>query len=169
MKIITLTHGKSTVVDDDDFTLLNAYEWQARKDRNNYYAQRGKYIGIIDGKSKSTTVQMSRFILGISDSRIKVDHKNGDTLDNRKENLRVATVRKNNTNLHNLKSNNTSGYRGVVKRKDTKTNQWRARICLPDGTKKTLGQFPTAEDAAKAFDKAAKEMYGEFCGKLNFE
>ena len=170
MKTIPLTQNKLAIVDDEDYEKLIVYKWQVRSDRDkNHYAQRGKYLGKIDGKYKTTTIQMSRSILGIEDSSIKIDHKNGNTLDNRKENLRIATSKENNTNLHGLKRNNTSGYRGVIKRKDGKMILWRARISLPDGTKKSLGQYSTAEEAARVFDKAAKELYGNFCGKLNFE
>lgn len=170
MKEIELTQNKVAIVDDEDFMWLSMYQWQARKDRENYYAQKGEYLGKDGNTYKTTTIQMSRFILGIEDSNIKVDHGNGNTLDNRKSNLRIATIRQNNCNLHELKSNNTTGYRGVTKRNDKiDGNMWRARIYLEDGRRKTLGHFSTPEEAAKAYDKAAREIYGEFCGKLNFE
>jgi hypothetical protein len=169
MKLISVGQNKFAIVDDEDFDRLNKIRWCIRNDRGrNDYVQTTKYLGKINNKYKNVTIQMHRLILDISDSR-KIDHKNGNTLDNRKENLRIATSRKNNTNLHKLKSNNTSGFRGVIKRHDYIDKiTWRARINLPNGRKKSLGEFSTPEEAAKAFDKAALEIYGDFCGQLNF-
>jgi hypothetical protein len=64
---------------------------------------------------------------------------------------------------------NTSGFRGVSIDKRNKTNPWTAQVQTKDCKRKWIGCFATPEEAAKAFDKVAKELYGEFCGKLNFE
>ena len=111
---------------------------------------------------------MQRDLLGISDPNIQVDHINDDTLDCQRHNLRIASPNQNRQNLHGLKSNNTSGFRGVSFRKDKKSNQWRARIYNSSGKRENLGDFSTAEAAAKVFDRAARKYYGEFAGKLNF-
>ena len=163
--------GLFALVDDEDFIKLNQYDWYPRKDnKKNFYAQRSEYLGKIDGKYRQTTIQMSREIKRVTDPKIPIDHKNGNTLDNRKENLRITTKSGNNSHLHGLKSNNTSGFRGVTKNKEyPKGRLWRARIYSKDGKRIVLGQYTTAEEAARAFDKAAREIYGEFCGKLNFE
>jgi hypothetical protein len=106
-------------------------------------------------------------ILGINNSKIKIDHKNGNGLDNRKENLRMASTAENARNLNKKSSNNTSGYRGVSFSKRHKNKPWMGRIKF-NGKLIHLGYFFTAEEAAKAFDKKAVELFGEFCGRLNF-
>jgi hypothetical protein len=165
MKTVPLTRRKFALVDNEDFDKVNKYYWNAKKDKKKYYACRAIYLGKIDGKYKGTTENMHRFILGITNSKISIDHKNGNTLDNRRENLRIASTAQNASNLNELNCNNTNGFRGVTIGPHKNRLMWRARI----GRKRIhLGYFSTPEEAAKAFDKAAKEMYGEFCGKLNF-
>lgn len=159
---IPLTKGFIAIVDGEDFETLNIHKWYAHMSRDNAYARRDTYIN-----GKRGSIFMHRFLLGISDPKMQVDHINGNTLDNRRENLRAATNQQNNRNQLGIKSNNTSGYRGVHFYKRTK--QFIAYIRKENKKKKHLGYFSTAEEAAKAFDKAAKEMYGEFCGKLNFD
>lgn len=92
-----------------------------------------------------------------------VDHINGDTLDNRRSNLRLCTVSGNNHNRMKSK-NNTSGYKGVSWLKQNQ--KWRAYIKV-NSKDKHLGCYLDKEDAARAYDKAAKEYFGEFA-RLNF-
>jgi hypothetical protein len=94
---------------------------------------------------------------------VKVDHRSGDGLDNRRGNLRVATTGQNNCNVQRRKDC-TSGYKGA---------SWHARIGLWQsqiqvaGRKRCLGYHNTAEEAARAYDVAARELHGEFAC-LNF-
>lgn len=92
-----------------------------------------------------------------------IDHINGNELDNRRENLRSAT---NAENLMNQKlcSNNTSGFKGVIWRKDR--NKWQAKIMV-HGKTQHLGYSNCKIEAAKAYDNAARELFGEFA-RLNF-
>lgn len=87
------------------------------------------------------------------------DHKNGDGLDNRRENLRVATKGQNNVNRP---VKNATGFRGVSRR----PRYFVAYICI-DGRGFHLGCFKTPEQAARAFDAAALAHWGEFA-RLNF-
>lgn len=87
-----------------------------------------------------------------------IDHINGDPHDNRLANLRVCSQQQNSFNAR-LRSDNTSGIKGVYYRKDR--GRWAAQI-HHNGKKKSLGCYPTAELAAAAYDKAAKETFGEF-------
>lgn len=89
-----------------------------------------------------------------------IDHANGDGGDNRLSNLRLATRRQNVANSK-IRSNNTSGHRGVVRHRD----KWQASIGKTE--RRHLGTFKTPEDAAKAYDLAAAETYGRFA-RLNF-
>jgi hypothetical protein len=100
----------------------------------------------------------------MNDFENRYDHKNRDPLDNRKENLRLANNSQNCANKVKWYNNGSSKYKGVSFRKDM--NCWRAKIyknCKPI----SLGHFSTEELAAKAYDKAAREYFGEFT-VLNF-
>ena len=87
-----------------------------------------------------------------------LDHKDGDSLNNRASNLRPATRRQNNRNK-GIYANNSTGYRGVIYCRES--GKYRARIGL-GGKKKTIGRFPTAEEASQAYEAFARENYGEF-------
>lgn len=163
MKTIILTQNRIAIVDDDDFNLVDLHSWYAVKCGSKYYAAT---------KINKKTIYMHRLIFGISNSKEKIDHKNGDSLDNRKENLRLCNTIQNARNSNKLNVRNTSGYRGVSLSSHKNLNKrWVASINLSkEGAikQKGLGYFLTAKEAAEAFDKAAKEIYGEFCGALNF-
>jgi hypothetical protein len=93
---------------------------------------------------------------------LQVDHINGNTLDNRKFNLRICTAAENTKNTK-LKSSNTSGYKGVAWH--TGTNKWRAYIVL-DNRQKHLGLFKTKEEAALSYNEAALKYHKSFA-RLN--
>ncbi len=93
-----------------------------------------------------------------------VDHINGDGLDNRKDNLRIVTIAENNYNKRKSKNVRSSQYKGVSI--DKRTNRWRA-IIYYKYRKINLGMFGDEIDAARAYDEAANELFGEFA-KLNF-
>ena len=99
-----------------------------------------------------------RIIMGITDPKIQVDHINGNKLDNRKENLRLATNQQNNYNVGPQK-NNKSGYKGVSWKKDK--NKWEAKI-RNNNKLKFLGYFDDLVEAGRAYDRAALELFGEF-------
>jgi hypothetical protein len=92
----------------------------------------------------------------------EIDHKDGDGLNNQRYNLRVTTHTQNMKNQR-LRSNNTSGYKGVTWHKGA--GKWYAQIQV-DGKRTYLGLFTILEDAARAYDTAALEHYGEFA-RLN--
>jgi hypothetical protein len=136
-------------------------ERTARGRQYNWHCSRGRkqrYAYAIIGKEN---IRMHRFILGASAGRI-TDHKNMDGLDNRRDNLRNATPGQNAANNGPFR-HNTSGYRGVTY--DRFRNKWRAEIRI-DGRDKHLGRFGTKEEAAMAYDRRAKLVWGEFA-KLN--
>ena len=98
-------------------------------------------------------------------SGVQVDHRNGNGLDNRRSNLRIAT---NQQNHHNTKAHRdgTSRFKGV--HWESGREKWQAQITTPGGKHKTLGRFTVEEDAARAYDRAAREAFGEFA-RCNFE
>jgi hypothetical protein len=109
---------------------------------------------------------MHRLLLGLSDPTIMVDHKNGNPLDNRRENLRICTRQENNWNVS---AYGKSGYLGVCVFYDPRNGNGpyiKAEIRV-NGKYKFLGHFPTVEIAARARDAAAKIHHGEFA-RLNF-
>ncbi len=107
-------------------------------------------------------VELSRMLLGAS-TDLFIDHIDSDTLNNRRENLRLATKAENTYNL-SLRSNNTSGYKGVSY--ITSAGKFCASITRNNITTR-LGYFVEPEEAARAYDRAARFLFGEF-SCLNF-
>lgn len=165
MKEIALTQGKVAVVDDEDFEWLSKLSWFAIYNRStdSFYARHSE-VYFESGNRKCRPVPMHRAIMGLEpgDGRV-VDHINHDTLDNRKDNLRIALRKENNRNRR-LSVCNTSGFRGVSW--DNRTKAWKGQIGA-DGTLHYLGLFATPEQAAIAYDQAAMALHGEFA-HLNY-
>jgi hypothetical protein len=147
-KTIQLTRGMVAIVDDADYDFLNQWKWCSFKAGGKWYAFRGP--GIL----------MHRLITGAPKEK-DVDHRNGNGLDNRRKNLRVCSESQNAFNKNKYK-NNTSGFKGVERR----VNRWQATI-RANNKRYYIGSFPTAEDAALAYDRAARELHGSFA-RLNF-
>jgi len=152
---IKLTQGKYAKVDAEDFEKLNKHKWYAKRRMNRFYAHRRNEAGI--------NVAMHREIMKPARS-LCVDHKDGNGLDNRKDNLRIATTAENNYNKRKSLNALSSEYKGVSI--DKRTNKWRA-IIYYKYRKIGLGSYENEIDAAKAYDEAAKELFGKFA-KLNF-
>jgi len=149
MKSIPLTKGMTALVDDADFDKVNKYKWYVNQ---HCYAIRVE---------KGRIIHMHRFIAGNQPGKV-VDHINGNTVDNRRENLRICT---NKENLRNQKihTNNTTGYKGVS-RFDAKHYQVKIRV---NGKLLHIGLFKDLTEAARAYDEAAKKYHGKFA-RLNF-
>jgi len=148
---IPLTRGYVARVDPEDFERVAVFRWHAT-DRGGIYAARNIRV---DGHP--TKVSMHRFIMAAG-SGFVVDHINGDTLDNRKANLRVCTQRQNCRNQRPPRSN-SSGFKGVSFDRDS--GKWKAYI-RHNGRLHNLGRHATAEEAAQAYNVAARERFGEF-------
>ena len=145
---IPLSRGLVSLVDAADFDLIVAAgKWYAAPSRNTFYARHSYWR---DGKVRH--VQMHTLITGWS----FVDHRNGDGLDNRRQNLRPANDSKNQMNAR-MRSDNPSGFKGVC----ADRHRWMARIQL-DGRRTYLGYFATPQEAAHAYDAAALLHFGEF-------
>ncbi len=151
MKIIKLTQGKQTIVDDEDYEKLAQHKWYATFLKSGYYAMRtaGK-----NGKRKAT--YMAREILN-APKGFHTDHINHNTLDNRKRNLRLATVRQNQGNRRI--QNNRSGYKGVVWVPGV--DKWSPRIRIM-GKRVYLGLFKDVKDAALVYNQKAREVFGKY-------
>lgn len=146
-KQIPLTKGKFAIIDDADFESIKMFRWSCT---NTGYAARAKRI---NGKSKY--IPMHRVILNAPDG-IDIDHINGNRLDNRRCNLRLATRAQ---NVHNsrMRKDNTSGFKGVYKR----YGKFVAKICF-NHIWIWLGLFPTAEEASQAYQDTARKLHGNF-------
>jgi len=156
---IALTEGKFTIVDPSDFYLLNAFDWLTCGRDDNLYAAR-----VIRSKTgQLNTILMHRQILNAPPGLL-VDHSNTNSLDNRRENLRLATPSQNSCNSRRDKSKTYSRYRGVSFSK--RKGKWFATIRV-NGKKIWLGYFDNELDAAKAYDAAARMYHKEFA-QLNF-
>lgn len=147
MAEIALTRGKVALVDDADLALVSRFKWCAKRHRRTWYAETW---------NGGDHLYMHSLILGAKGC----DHVNGDGLDNRRENLRTATPTENNRNRRPI---GASRFKGVSPRK---SGTFRAAIKVA-GKTLWLGVFSTEEEAARAYDAAAVEHFGEFAW-LNF-
>lgn len=152
MKEIALTQGYVALVDDEDFARVSRLKWHADWSPSGWYAK---------AESGGRQVRMHRYIIGAPPD-VDVDHRNGNTLDNRRKNLRPATPSGNAANQR-IKPH-SSKYKGVRKHRDGK---WEARIRHQQRLT-YLGLHPSEEQAARAYDRAARELFGEFA-RTNFD
>ena len=157
MKRIPLTQGKFAIVDDDKYDWLNQWKWCAHKNGNNHYAVRSS-----SRKTGKKSIKMHRLILGLQPNDGKItDHLNTNALDNRRVNLRICTTSE---NARNQKPRRNKKYKGIYFHKYAK--KWFSRIYYQQ-CRIWLGSFDNKIEAAKAYDKAAKKLYGEFA-RTNF-
>lgn len=148
---IKLTQGKETCVDLVDWPGVEDYRWCAARNKRTVYAvtKPGTYGSIF----------LHRLLVPGAG---EVDHINGNGLDNCRTNLRACTSAQNKANQR-LRIDNTSGFRGVGWH--TRVGKWAANIRVK-GVSHHVGFFQTAQDAARAYNVAAKKAFGEFA-RLN--
>lgn len=174
MKVIQLNTHKVSLVDDEDYDRVSKWKWFVINKHGKLYAgrhfwckgphpvngkkfsyiRRGKRY-VMNGHYRSMTLH--RFILNAPEGML-VDHKDGNTLNNQKINLRLCTASQNCMNSKTRKSSN-SGFRGVTW--DAQTSKWRATITVK-GKMKNLGRFTELPNAIEARKQAEKDAFGEF-------
>jgi hypothetical protein len=145
MKQLNLTQGQFALVDDNSFDWLNQWKWYAgwNKCTQSFYAQRG-----IRRNGKTLIIRMARVIMGLQPSnKYEVDHRNHNTLDNQRHNLRAVTHRGNQCNRRN-----TKGYCWISAR-----SSYLVRI-QSNKRKIHVGYYKTKEEAQNAYQKA-KSIY----------
>lgn len=144
----------SVLIDDDDFSLISEFTWYHNPEG---YALTRKTIG-----GKRTSIWMHRLIMDAQAGE-KIDHIDGDGLNNQRANLRFASAAE---NMYNRRKNKdaSSKYKGVTLVR--KTNHWIAGLNY-EGKRVYIGYFAIEEDAARAYDQKARELFGEFA-RTNF-
>ena len=146
MARIKLSRGKYTLIDDSDLEKVNQHTWHCGK---NGYASCNR---------KEFKVLMHRFILDFPKSNI--DHKNGDKLDNRRENLRLCNQSQNTANSSKRKTN-TSGFKGVSLEKRNPNLKWVVNL-TKDYKHIYGGAFKTKEEAHNRYIELSRKFFGEF-------
>jgi len=157
---LSLTQGQQTVIDAEDWPRVSAHSWYACRYQNGFYAcTKGTYP---DGRRQ--TLGLHRFIMEAGRGDV-VDHIDGDPLNNTRANLRFATPGQNRANSR-VAYSTRSGYKGAYWKSGNRRNHWEAQV-RHAGKCHFLGCFFTAEEAARAYDIAARELFGQFA-HLNF-
>ena len=165
MKEIKLTQNKVALVDDEDYEYLNQWKWHVKKVKGSwYYAARSQHNGSI-----VINVMIHRVIM-LTPKGDVVDHLDGNGLNCQKYNMRNCSQKQNCRNKRPQKNKNTL-YKGVsfVNRFSFGENHKYIRAEIIVNKKYIhLGYFKTQEEAAIAYDTAAKEYFGEFANS-NFK
>jgi hypothetical protein len=162
-KLIPLTErptispkNRYAIVDDEDYEWLSQWRWFYA----NGYATRANKCKDNDGWS---SVQMHRAILNVPQN-LQVDHRDHNKLNNTRANLRLCTRQQNSAYRNKTPRPTTSQYKGVTRHRAT--YKWQARIGT-NGKQYHLGLFLSEEEAARAYDTKARELFGPFA-QLNF-
>jgi len=152
-KYIPLTQGKFAIIDADDYERLARYKWYCHRSRNKFYAYRNK---------NRKAISMHREVLR-APKDLLIDHVDGNSLNNRKNNLRLCTYAQ---NAHNRqpKSASRSKYKGLSWHRRNK--KWEVSI-IKSARKIFVGSFDNETEAAVAYDRKAEQLFGEFA-YLNF-
>lgn len=151
---VSLTRGYEAVIDAGDIPIISGFKWHAAVCPGGVYARRcaGR-----DASGRQKFELMHRLLAGAPQEKF-VDHANGNGLDNRKHNIRVASRAENNRNAK-IRVDNTSGHKGTSFHR--RIGKWQAYINC-DGKRLSLGYFNEENEAADAYRAASFIFHGEF-------
>jgi hypothetical protein len=158
-------HVFLVLLDPADAPLYDLHRWCVSLRPNGDVAYVGRGVPRPGAPGQQDHVKLHRQLFGYVPGECPetlIDHKNGNPLDNRRGNLRLATAQQNNQNAK-VQSNNISGHRGVHFHK--RCNKFLAQICI-DGKRKHLGYFATAAEASVCYEAAARAAFGAFYRQL---
>jgi len=158
--MVVTVGGLNFIIDDEDYSTFTSYKWHVSSYDGRHYL-----------RYKSEKIWFHRLIMGVTDSKIMVDHRDMNTLNNSKTNLRICSRGADNSINRPKQRNNTSGYKGVFKRTDGyyKNNPIYRTAIRYQQLLIHLGQYETLELAASVYNFAAKELFGEFALLNNVE
>jgi hypothetical protein len=155
---IPLTQNQYTIVDANEYGRLMHWFWFAHKRVTRKGTLFYAFRGVAESKThKVQMISMTSEVLRV-EPKTKIDHKDRNPLNNTKSNLRICTHKENARNA-SVRSDNTSGYKGVSYHK--LINKWAAQIFY-NHKQHNLGFFKNKIEAARAYNKEAKRVFGEF-------
>ena len=169
MELVPLTQGKFAIVDAADFARINKHNWcyiDSKKQRGGYARRRAsKKLG-----EHGSMISMHYQVLNLKPRPgVTIDHKNNNTLDNRKRNLRLANAMQQAQNKRTRSDTKHARLKGVSRVRDRNgiPKYWVASVQF-NGVRKHLGVFKTAQLAHRAYKKEARKLFGAFtCKKPN--
>lgn len=161
MQVPLAPHARMAMVTSQDWPLVEPYGWYEVEDNGSVYA----YANTLDPDGRPTTIKMHRLIMDAGPGE-EVDHVNGNGLDNRRSNLRIATRSQNARN--SMSRGGSSRFKGVYwyPYKDGRP-RWRAQIRV-GGKRKSLGYFDDEIEAARAYDEKMRSLPDAEFGRYNF-
>lgn len=152
MRKIKLSQGKYAIVDDEDFKQLNKHKWHyALYKKGKGYAKSNNHKGF------PKLIRMHRIIMNAKKGQ-EVDHINGNTIDNRKSNLRIVTRSQNMMNT-GLRNTNTSGYKGICF--DKRYKRW-CSYTWKNGKQIYLGSSKSKKQAAIIYNIGVEKYHGSY-------
>jgi hypothetical protein len=152
--IITLSSGHTLQVDDADAAIAAGRSWQAQRGKaGTFYA-----AAVLVENGKQRKVYLHRLIMQAGPGQ-RVDHIDGNGLNNRRDNLRICSNAENMRNMRVSPLRGSSIYKGVSW--NARRKKWRAYI-VHDGRQRNIGYFTNESDAARAYDAAAVKTFGSF-------